>query len=241
MAIDIIAQWRHVFKLDPDRELDDAALERLCTSGTDGILIGGSSGLTYANTERLLRRVRGYGLPCVLEVSSIEALVPGFDLYFIPVALNAADADWIVGLHQEAIAELARRGEQVPWERSAAEGYVILNPASTVARITRARTNLTAADVAAYARMAEHLFRMPIFYVEYSGAFGDMAMLAAAREALTRTRLFYGGGIDGPERASEAAALADTIVVGNIIYDDLERALATVRVKSMRKGTDTDE
>jgi putative glycerol-1-phosphate prenyltransferase len=232
MAIDIIARWRHAFKLDPDRELDDAALERLCTSGTDAILVGGSSGLTYENTEGLLQRVRGYGLPCVLEVSSMEAIVPGFDFYFIPVALNAADADWIVGYHQEAIVELGERGGELPWERSAAEGYVILNPASTAARITRARTSLTASDMAAYARIAEHLFRMPIFYVEYSGMFGSMELLAAAKAALTNTRLFYGGGIDGPERASRAAALADTIVVGNVIYDDLERALATVRVKS---------
>lgn len=235
MTIEWISHWRHVFKLDPDRELADDALDRLCSSGTDAILVGGSSGLTYDNTVQLLSRIRRYAVPVALEVSSVEVLVPGFDLYLIPFVWNTPDADWMMGYQQEAIRDL---GARMPWEIVAAEGYIILNEDSTAARITRARTGLDAADVAAYARMAEHLFHLPILYIEYSGAFGDMKLVEAAAAVCKQTRLFYGGGIDGRARAEEAARYADTIVVGNMIYEDIERALETVRLESTGKGID---
>jgi putative glycerol-1-phosphate prenyltransferase len=92
--------------------------------------------------------------------------------------------------------------------------------------------------------MAEHLFHMPILYVEYSGTFGEMDLLAAARSPLRHTRLWYGGGIDSLQRANQVLAWADTIVVGNIIYEDLDRALETVRCKEEKplgKGIDENE
>jgi putative glycerol-1-phosphate prenyltransferase len=47
------------------------------------------------------------------------------------------------------------------------------------------------------------------------------------------SQLFYGGGISGEAEAMQAAALCDTVVVGNIIYRDVEQALLTVQaVKS---------
>jgi len=223
-----IKPWRHVFKLDPDKELSDAHLERICMSGTDAIIVGGSTGVTYDNTVDLLARIRQYELPCVLEVSQRDAIVPGYDMYLIPVVLNARDADWIVGQHVDALKEY---GAVMDWSEVLTEGYVVLNGQSAVARITNADVNLEAPDLKAYARMAEHLFRMPIFYVEYSGAFGDMELLRTAKETLRGTQLFYGGGIDDLAKAKLAAAAADTIVVGNAVYEDLERALATVRVK----------
>lgn len=217
--------WRHVFKLDPDRELDEHTLDRICTSDTDAILIGGSSGITYDNVVELLSRVRRYSVPCALEVSSLEAVVPGFDVYLIPSVLNTSDADWLIGYHQEAVKQY---GSQLPWSQVATEGYVILNPNCTAAKVTQAKTALTPADVKAYAQIAERLFSLPILYIEYSGTFGDMELLRAASGALKRTRLFYGGGIDSKQKAQEAAQWADTIVVGNIIYEDIEQALSTL-------------
>ncbi|EGL17414.1 MULTISPECIES: heptaprenylglyceryl phosphate synthase [Paenibacillus] len=218
--------WKHVFKLDPDREIADEALERICLSGTDAILVGGSSGVTFDNTVDLLARIRGFEVPCILEVSDAEAIVPGFDLFFIPMVLNAGDPQWILGRHHEALKEY---GAIMDWNEILVEGYVILNGESTAAKVTSARTDLTERDVVAYARMAEHLLRLPIFYVEYSGTFGDMELVRRTRRVLEGTRLFYGGGIDGPEKAKLAAEAADTIVVGNLIYEDLDLALETVR------------
>lgn len=218
-------EWKHVFKLDPDREIGDDALERICLSGTDAVMVGGSSGVTFDNTVDLLARIRRYEVPCVLEVSDTEAIVPGFDLFMIPIVLNAGDTQWIVGRHQQALKEY---GAILDWDELVPEGYIILNGDSTAARLTEADVRLDAKDVEAYARIADRLFRCPIVYLEYSGVFGDMELVGRVKGLLSQARLFYGGGIDSPEKAREAAKAAHTVVVGNAVYDDLERALATV-------------
>ena len=222
---DLIQSWRHVFKLDPDKEIADDALDAVCMSGTDAIMVGGSTGVTYENTVDLLSRVRRYELPCVQEVSDLEAVVPGFDLYMIPMVLNTGDPTWILGRHHEGI---ERYGYMIPWELVVAEGYIVLNPDAAVAELTGANTALDASSAAAYAQVADKLMQLPVVYLEYSGAFGDMETVRKVRRSLDQARLFYGGGITNAERATEAAACADTIIVGNIVYDDLEQALATV-------------
>lgn len=222
-----LEQWRHVFKLDPDRPISDAHLERICTSGTDAVMVGGSDGVTFDNTSELLARIRRFDVPCVLEVSTRDAIVPGFDQYFIPVVLNAGSTDWLIGHHHAAVRQL---GSVLPWELLTAEAYVILNPDSTAARVTRANTRLDADDVAAYAQIAERLFGLPIVYLEYSGTYGDMALVERIKSELCTARLFYGGGIDSRDKARRAAQAAHTIVVGNVIYEDVERALSTVDI-----------
>ncbi len=214
-----------MFKLDPDRPIGDSALEQICLSGSDAVIVGGTRGITYANTAELLLRIRRYDIPCVLEVSDQAAIVDGFDLYFIPIVLNSASSEWMVGRHQQAVRQY---GSLLPWERVVAEGYVILNGQSAAAQVTSARTEMDEADVLAYARTADKLFRFPIFYVEYSGAFGRMDWVKRSAAVLEQARLFYGGGIDSAEKAREASRAADTIVVGNVIYDDLRQALETV-------------
>jgi putative glycerol-1-phosphate prenyltransferase len=228
-----IRKWKHVFKLDPDRDISDEALDRLCLSGTDAILVGGSSGVTFDNTVDLLSRIRQYEVPVVLEISNQEAIVPGFDLFLIPIVLNADDPKWIVGQHHEALKEY---GALLNWDEIVAEGYIILNKEAMAAKLTSARTDLDAKDVAAYARMADKLFHMSIVYLEYSGTFGDMELVRRTRQVLENARLLYGGGIDSLEKAQLAAEAADTIVVGNIIYSDLEQALQTVHVNFDRNG-----
>jgi putative glycerol-1-phosphate prenyltransferase len=221
-----IRGWKHVFKLDPARLLHDSALERVCLSGTDAIIVGGSSDISYDNTVDLLSRIRKYELPCVLEISSIEAIVPGFDLYFIPVVLNAGNTEWITGQHQRALRDY---GALLHWEQIIPEGYIILNENCTAAALTEANCELTEQDIIAYARMADKLFRMPIFYMEYSGIFGNMDWVQQAAKVLEGAQLFYGGGIDSPDKAIQASKAAHTIVVGNAVYDNLDQAIATVR------------
>lgn len=72
------------------------------------------------------------------------------------------------------------------------------------------------------------MFKLPIFYLEYSGMYGDTEIVRAAKDTLETTQLFYGGGISNAEKAKEMAALADTVVVGNAIYENLKEALKTV-------------
>ena len=218
-------EWKHVFKLDPNKEISDEALEKLCESGTDAILVGGTDGVTLENVLDLMARIRRYTLPCVLEVSNLESITPGFDLYFIPSVLNSRNPEWILGLHKEAIKEY---GHMINWEEMHVEGYCIMNPECKAAQLTEANTDLSEDDAASYALMAEKMFHLPIFYLEYSGKYGDPAVVRAVRDTLMETKLFYGGGINSTARAEEMSGLADCIIVGNYIYEDLAAALKTV-------------
>jgi putative glycerol-1-phosphate prenyltransferase len=219
-------QWRHVFKLDPNKEISDKDLERICESGTDAVIVGGTDGVTLENVLSLMARIRRYTVPCVLEVSSIETITPGFDLYFIPTILNSHDTKWITDLHHQALKEY---GEIMNWEEIVMEGYCILNEDCKAAKLTSINAELTGEDITAYALMAEKMFHLPIFYLEYSGVYGDVQVVANVKKALDKTVLFYGGGISTLEQAATMAKHADVIVVGNSIYENMEEALATVK------------
>ncbi|WP_431028096.1 heptaprenylglyceryl phosphate synthase [Lysinibacillus sp. LZ02] len=224
-------QWRHVFKIDPAKDISDEDLALVCESGTDVILVGGTDGVTLDNVLDMLVRVRRFSVPVALEISNSECVTPGYDYYFIPSVLNSRDTKWVKDLHYEAIKEY---GDIMVWEELVAEGYCILNPDCKVAHVTDANTELSEEDVIAYARMAEKYFKLPIFYMEYSGAYGDPQLVSAVKDVLEETKLFYGGGITSEAQATEMARVADTVVVGNIIYDDLKAALKTVEaVKSV--------
>jgi putative glycerol-1-phosphate prenyltransferase len=219
-------EWRHVFKLDPNKEISDEQLEKICESGTDAVMVGGTDGVTLEKVLDLMARIRRYTVPCVLEVSSIEIVTPGFDLYFIPTILNSNDTKWITGLHHQAVKEF---GEIMDWEEIVMEGYCILNEECKAAKLTSANANASKEEVKAYAMMAEKMFHLPIFYLEYSGTYGDVEVVAEVKKTLEATVLFYGGGISTLKQAAEMAEHADVIVVGNVIYDDIEQALATVK------------
>ncbi|RED57536.1 putative glycerol-1-phosphate prenyltransferase [Cohnella lupini] len=217
--------WRHVFKLDPERQIDDATLDALCMSGTDAILVGGSSGVTFDNTVDLMSRIRRYEVSCAFELSDPSCGVPGFDGYFIPSVLNTKRSEWLIGHHVEALRDF---GHLLPWESIVGEAYLVLNPDSTVARITGAEANIPSSEAIAYVQVADRLWNIPVLYVEYSGTFGDMELLKRIKSTMKQAHLFYGGGIDSPERARQAALYADTVVVGNIIYENLDAAISTV-------------
>ena len=226
-------KWRHAFKLDPAKMVTDEQLELLAESGTDGIIVGGTDGVTLDNVLDLLVRIRRFSVPVALEISTVESVTPGFDYYFIPTVLNSTKVEWINGIHHAALREY---GHMMDWDEIVTEGYCILNPECKAAKLTGVTAVPDEEDVVAYARMAEHLFKMPVFYMEYSGRYGDPTIVEAASRVLDKTRLFYGGGITNATEAKEMAKIADTVIIGNVIYEDLTAALATVdAVKSVSR------
>lgn len=67
-----------------------------------------------------------------------------------------------------------------------------------------------------------------MIYVEYSGIFGDMDLLSAVKANAGKAHVVYGGGITTGERAARAGAIADTVVVGNLVYQEPLRLRETV-------------
>lgn len=219
-----INKWQHVFKLDPAKEINDKNLERICESGTDAIIVGGTDNVTLDGVLDLLYRIRRYALPCALEVSTIDAITPGFDAYFIPTVLNSQDKKWVIDIQHEAIKEF---GNLIDWNELIVEGYCILNEKSKAFQKTNCMMP-TDEDVVSYALMAEKFFKLPIFYIEYSGTYGDVTLVEKVKKQLNKTKLFYGGGIETLAQAKAMKQFADVIVVGNVIYSDIEAALQTV-------------
>lgn len=65
-----VTEWKHVFKLDPNKEISDEQLEAICESGTDAILIGGSDNVTEDNVLQLMSKVRRFLVPCVANLDT---------------------------------------------------------------------------------------------------------------------------------------------------------------------------
>ena len=122
----------------------------------------------------------------------------------------------------------------IAWDKVVGEAYVVLNPASSVGKLTRAKCDLTPEEVAAYAVVAEKYYRMPVFYIEYSGTYGNPAVTKAVSEAVDDIVVFYGGGINSAEKAAEMGQYADAIVVGNAVYD-AGTAVLKETVKAVRR------
>ncbi|WP_163528692.1 heptaprenylglyceryl phosphate synthase [Halobacillus ihumii] len=220
-----VKEWNHVFKLDPNKQLSDSDLNLIGQSGTDAVIIGGTDGVTYENVTALLMRMQVYELPCLLEVSALEAISPEFDGYLIPMVMNSREKRYMLDVQHEAVKQY---GDFIEWKDMLVEGYCVMNERAKVFRAANC-TLPDHEDVIAYARMAEHMFHLPIFYMEYSGRFGDVNLVREVAEQLDQTLLFYGGGVRSAADAQQMKPYADVLVVGDIIYENIQAALETVQ------------
>lgn len=222
--------WQHIFKLDPAKKISESDLDKIKQSQTDALIIGGTDNIEAEGVMDLLLRLTDTSLPVILEISTMEAIVPGFDYYFIPLVLNSQDKKWMMDIHHDAIKEYK---EYLDYADYFLEGYCIFNEEAKVYQKTNCKMP-TIEDAVAYAYMAENFFKLPSFYIEYSGKYGDVNVVKKVSEELDNTLLFYGGGIKSLAQAKEMSNYADVIVVGNIIYEDIELALETTKINQSK-------
>lgn len=209
--------WVHVTKLDPDRQLKAGDIEAIAASGTDALMLSGTLNVTQENLTSLLKQVKMYNLPLVVEPAGPEAvLMQGIDFVFVPSVMNTTDVQWIVGKHRFWVQQQKGR---IAWDRIVPEAYIVLNPDSSVGKVTKSICSLAPEEVAAYTSVADRYFHFPIVYIEYSGTYGDPKVVKAASDAIDKAVLYYGGGINTAQKAAEMAKYADTIVVGNAVYE----------------------
>lgn len=228
---------RHLFKLDPAKANTEALIQRLAEAGTDGFIIGGTDDIEAEQVHTLYQWADKTALPIFMEISEEAFIVGAADHFLVPLVLNTTNIAWFGGKHQEVIKTYH---PYMPWSKIWTEGYVILNPEAKAAKHADANTDLTYDDVAAYALMAEKLFALNILYIEYSGTYGDAALVQHAKRFLKQTKLWYGGGIRNREQALEMAAVADTIIVGNVIYEDVEEAIQTAKLFADKSVTNSE-
>lgn len=234
------ASWNHIVKIDPDKTLvDGETFEDVCATGTDALEIGGTTGMTEEKMARVVEATTAYDVPVYIEPSNVGAVVhrDGLDGYLVPIVLNAGDTFWITGAHKE----WARLDDEIDWASTFPEAYVVLNPDSSVASYTEADCDIDAEEVAAYAEVAEQMFGQRIVYVEYSGVFGDPAIVQAATDAVDEASVFYGGGVRDYDSAFEMGQRADTVVVGDLVHDEgVEAVKETVEGATDAKSESID-
>jgi phosphoglycerol geranylgeranyltransferase len=211
-------EWDHILKIDPDKELvDGETYADVCQTGTDALEIGGTLDITSEKMSRVIEACAEYDVPLYQEPNNPAVVVDdeAVDGFLVPVVFNAGDVAWMTGFHKEWV-----KTDDVDWDRTTTEAYIILNPDSSAGQLTEANCDLTAEDVAAYAEIAERMFGQEIVYVEYSGTLGDTEKVRAAADALEETTLFYGGGIHDYDSAHTMASEADVVVVGDLVHDE---------------------
>ncbi len=212
-------EWDHLLKVDPDKTLvDGETFEDVCRTGTDAIAVGGTTGMTEEKMATVVEACGKYDVDLYIEPSHSNAVVhdDALDGYLIPIVFNAGDISWVTGAHKE----WARLDDDIDWAKTFTEGYIVLNPDSSVAEYTQANCDLDADEVAAYAEVAEQMFGQEIVYIEYSGMLGDPEKVAAAQNELADATLFYGGGIHDYDSAHQMAQDADVVVVGDLVHDE---------------------
>jgi len=234
--------WDHILKIDPDKELvDGETFEDVAACGTDAIEVGGTTGVTDEKMHRVVDACAEYDVPVYVEPSNLTNVVhrDGVDGYLVPTVLNAGDPAWITGIHKEWV----RLDDDIDWSRTFTEGYIVLNPDSSVAVYTEANCDLGTEGVAAYAEVGERMLGQEIVYIECSGIFGDPEVVAAAADALDEAALFYGGGIHDYDSANTMAEHADTVIVGDLVHDEgVDAVRETVEgAKDAKAATPTDD
>lgn len=232
----------HITKIDPAKPLpaDIGILE-----DTDLVIIGGSNGVTQADTETAIQQVRESfpDLPLVQEpcapVQISSETIASVDWIIVPVVFNG-DRDHFVGNHVRMLSQLGSDiegllGQEISVmevvEKLVPVGYVIQNMNSKAATIAGVSEPLSVAQVRGAALATEILYDFPVFYVDHAEQFGGMADTVAAATSFEDTTLLYGGGIDSAQKAADVlAAGADAVVVNKCFHENTEAFTQTTRI-----------
>jgi len=134
-------------------------------------------------------------------------------------------------------------------EEAVFEAYIIMNTDSAAAREANVSEAdlLTPREARQRALAAEYHLESELIYLEYSGTFGGeeaVEILEAIDEAVSWSRIWYGGGLDNRENAEAVIeAGADAVVVGNVFHEiaDLEADLAHQARAEFDPGADVGE
>ena len=150
-----ISLKRHDDRLEEMETCDEAGprqayiasdVAAIVDSGTDAVIVSGTQNITKDNVALLVDMFKEYRIPKVFEPAGMNALRDDLDFTFVPSVVNTDEVFWLMGAHKSWVQHFP-----IDWEKVVPEAYIVLNPKSAVARVTKSRTELSPADAAACA------------------------------------------------------------------------------------------
>jgi phosphoglycerol geranylgeranyltransferase len=223
--------------LDPDKQSAEQAgriAASAARSGTDAIMIGGSTGVTQGKVDATVLAIKAAAkVPTILFPASAANLSRHADALYFMSLLNSRDPRLIVGEQRRAAPLVKKWGlETIPM------AYLVVEPGMRAGEVGQADPipRSRPEDAVEYA-LAAQMLGMKLVYLEAgSGAPEPVPapMIRAVREAL-EIPLIVGGGIRTADAAGTVArAGADIVVTGTIVErakdgDTLRRIIAAVK------------
>jgi len=230
----------HLTLLDPASQPTERGAEIAVKAkefGTDGFMVGGSTGVTSENLDALVRAIQeATGLPVVHFPNQAKALSPNVDAIWFMSTLNSRNPRFITREQMLGAPILAAAGIE-----AIGMGYLIVEPGMTVGKVSEAdlipRTEEGARMAAAYA-LAAQFFGMKVVYLEGgSGAHEHVpASIVAAVKRAVEIPVMVGGGIrEAAHARSVLAGGADIVVTGTVAEKGGFEALRAI-VAEVKRG-----
>lgn len=222
----------HMTLLDPEKQAPEDSAEiarKACGIGTDAIMVGGSTGVTQANLDDTVVRIkRACDVPIIYFPSGADAISSKCDAIYFMSVLNSRNVRNVTGEQWRGAPVIRKLGIE-----TISMGYVIVAPGMKVGEVGEAdlvlRDDLERA--VGYA-IASEMFGMDLFYLE-AGSGAPMPVPAEMVRAVkdnVQMPVVVGGGISRKEHVAPlVAAGADIVVTGTLVENgDFETRLREV-------------
>lgn len=223
----------HLTLLDPDKqdpgEAGKTALSAF-NGGTDGIMVGGSLGISKENLNATVESIKeNVDLPVILFPGDVTGISKRADAIFFMSLLNSKNPYFITGAQAAGALIVKDSGvEPIPL------GYIVIEPGGAAGRVGEADLIPRSKPEAAvrYALAAQYL-GMRLVYLE-AGSGADKHVPGEMISAVKKTvdiPVIVGGGIKtGADAKAVAGAGADIVVTGTIVetVTDIEEKIKEI-------------
>jgi phosphoglycerol geranylgeranyltransferase len=210
----------HVTLVDPEKVTPSQAAkiaENSKSSGTSAIMIGGSTFVSQAHLDAVIKAIRrAVKIPTILFPNNVTGISRYADAIWFMSLLNSVDPYFLIGA-QVLGAPLVKKYSLEPISM----GYIIVGEGGTAGIIGKAiPVPYNKPELAAAHALAGQYLGMRFIYLEGGSGVKHPVppeMIHAVKHYIT-IPIIVGGGIRSKEQALAAAAAgADIIVTGNII------------------------
>lgn len=221
----------HFSLIDPDKidnmEKLDKIAKKLYEAGTSAFLVGGTLGVSKNKLDEILDVLGDYKLPRIIFPSNVNLISEKADAILFLSLLNSDDLYYVIGA-QVVAAPIIKKLQIEPLPT----GYLIVGYGGTAGHIGRARLiPFDNYDLAVSYALAAEFMGMKFLYLEAGSGSPEPIrpeMVQKIRK-YSNIKIIVGGGIRNPEIAEELGkAGANIIVTGNIIEDDIEKAIKII-------------